>query len=85
MVATGIVSVFAQRGFGRGLLLGFLEAIAFPVDGEDLGSMHQPIHEDLLFEVITRRYQQRVTILTTNKPLGNGTRSSPMTLACFTK
>jgi len=47
--------------------------------------MHQPIHEDLLFEVITRRYQQRVTILTTNKPLGNGTRSSPMTLACFTK
>ena len=27
-------------------------------------------YADLLFEVITRRYQQRATVLTTNKPFG---------------
>jgi DNA replication protein DnaC len=27
-------------------------------------------YADLLFEVITRRYQQRPTVLTTNKPFG---------------
>jgi len=35
----------AQRGFGRGLLLSFFEAIAVAVDGEDLGAMHQAIDE----------------------------------------
>jgi DNA replication protein DnaC len=27
-------------------------------------------YADLLFEVSTRRYQQRATVLTTNKPFG---------------
>jgi hypothetical protein len=27
------------------LLLSFFEAVAVAVDGEDLGAMHQPIHE----------------------------------------
>ena len=34
-------------------------------------------HADLLFELISRRYEQTSTIVTTNRPLPNGVRSSP--------
>jgi len=34
-------------------------------------------YADLLFEVITRRYQQRATVLTTNKPFGEWSQVFP--------